>query len=95
MARYIWRDDRFVDRNTGEPMAVPQGPIPKLAAVIGDLADYESPITGLPVRGRAERREEFKRYDCVEVDPRPKEKRYAKTEKWAKRLGLPLKGRDI
>lgn len=33
-----------------------------------DLPEYISPITGRPVDGRAERREEMKRHGCREVD---------------------------
>lgn len=35
----------------------------------GDTPDYESPITGLPIRGRAQRREDLARSGCVEWEP--------------------------
>ena len=57
---------------------------------ISDLPEYTSPITGKPVRGRADRREDLARSGCVEIDP-PKQ-REMRTEKWAKRTSLPFKG---
>lgn len=37
--------------------------------VNGDIPEYLSPVTGLPVDGRAARREDLKRSGCREVDP--------------------------
>jgi len=34
--------------------------------VRGDLPPYESPVTGTLIQGRAARREDLKRHDCVE-----------------------------
>lgn len=37
--------------------------------VISDTADYLSPIDGRLISGRAQRREDLKRNDCVEYEP--------------------------
>lgn len=58
-----------------------------------DIPEYRSPVTGDLIDGRVARREDLKRHDCIEVDP-PKS-RAMRTERWANRTGLPLKGRDI
>jgi hypothetical protein len=37
--------------------------------IMRDLPEYRSPVTGLPVDGRAARREDLARAGCREVDP--------------------------
>lgn len=67
MARYVWRDGQFIDKQTGEPMEVPERVV--APRVISDTPAYMSPLgTGL-IDGRAARREDLKRGDCREVDP--------------------------
>lgn len=39
------------------------------AYIAPDLPEYTSPITGKPVCGRKQRREDLKRSGCREVDP--------------------------
>ncbi len=79
--------ERFDNRKICTPM------------IIQDIAPYRSPVTGEYVGGRAAQREDLKRNDCVltaEVKGDTFGKRKGvKSEKWAKRLGLPLIGRDI
>lgn len=66
MARYIWKDGGFHDRQTGERMSVPTGPICK-PAVISDIPAYASPIDGRVITSRSERREDLKRNNCVDA----------------------------
>ena len=94
MTTYVWRESQFVDKRTGEPMEVPKRKgVVTLGAIIPDIPDYISPVTGERVSGRVQRREDLKRNNCIEIDP-PKD-RAVRKEKYAKALGLPLMGRDI
>jgi len=94
--KYVWRGDGFIDPKTNEPMPIPERDGPCVPLTIQhDIPDYLSPVTGKLVSGRVARREDMARTGCVEYEPPPKDKRFCVTEKWAKRLNRPLKGRDI
>ena len=93
MTAYRWNGEQFVDKQTGAPMELPERGEIAMPAVFGDLPDYESPITGKVVSGRAARREEFKKHNVIEKDPLPKEKKYAHSKKWADRLGYEWTGK--
>ncbi|TRD03806.1 hypothetical protein FJV76_14305 [Mesorhizobium sp. WSM4303] len=60
---YVWRGG-WVDKQTGEPMAVKPGPlaIPMIRPV---MPEYNSPVTGKPITTRYERSEDLKRSDSV------------------------------
>lgn len=67
--RFVWRDGHFRDRVTGEPMAVPAGPL-AAPMITPTMPEYASPIDGRVISTRHERREDLKRNDCVEAgDP--------------------------
>lgn len=68
--RFVWRNGAFRDRATGEPMAIPTGPlcVPMLTPVMGE---YTSPIDGRPISTRHDRREDLKRNNCVEAGDMP------------------------
>lgn len=70
MARgtYVFRNGRFVEKKTGEPLADDSGEI-RLPFIARDLPAYRSPIDGRVIDGRAARREDLKRNNCVEVEP--------------------------
>jgi len=75
MTRYVWRNDGFVDRATGEPLQAPDrigSPM-----VVRDI-HYRSPISGQEITSRSARREEMKRHNVREVDPSEFTPRYAK-----------------
>lgn len=94
MTIYRWDGSDFIDKQTGEKMDIPERDGPCVPLTIQhDIPDYISPVTGKLVSGRVARREDMARAGCVEYET-PKD-RFCLTEKWAKRTGLPLKGRDI
>lgn len=69
MPRYVWRDGRMIDKDTGEEITRdPNAPV-CLPQIRGDLPGYLSPVTGQWVEGRAARREDLARSGCREVDP--------------------------
>ena len=70
-------------RVSGGSAALSDFPSPQ---VYGDLPEYLSPVTGLPVDGRYARREDLKRSGCREVDPSEFKPAY-KSEKLRKRYG--------
>ncbi len=91
-------DGSFIDKATGEKLVISRKGVARPAAVISDIGDYVSPVTGKPVSGRVQRREDMKRAGCIdarELGPSFGQRKGVKSEKWAKRLGLPLQGRDI
>lgn len=93
MPTYRWDGDAFVDKKTGEEMELPfKGQALAPLAIIPDTPDYHSPVTGELISGRVARREDMKKHGCVEYDA-PKDQ-FCRTERWAKRLNKPLKGRD-
>jgi hypothetical protein len=66
MVRYVWRNDRFVNRSTGEPMEAPDGVF--RPAVLSDVT-YKSPLSGKEVTSRSQRREEMKIHGVREMAP--------------------------
>jgi len=68
--RYVFRDGAFRDRETGEPMRVPDGPL-ALPMMTPVMAEYASPIDGRPIGTRHDRREDLKRNNCVEAGDMP------------------------
>ena len=74
MARYVFNGERFVDRDTGEPMAIPDRAGLCVPQIVADIEPYLSPVDGKYVSGRAAKRDDLKRTNCVEYDdlPRPK-----------------------
>lgn len=69
MARYVWKDDGFYDRQSGAPMAKPYAGCVVMPAIISDIPEYRSPIDGRPITSRSERRDDLKRNNCVEYEP--------------------------
>ncbi len=57
--------------------------------IASDIKPYRSVASGKMVDGRSARREDLKRTGCREVDPSEYKAETCRTEKWAKRLGLP------
>lgn len=90
MTRYVWRDGRFRDRATNEPMPIPERDGVCCPLIQSDITEYRSPIDGSMITSRSARREDLKRNDCVEVDP-PKKPRGYKNPNFARKRGLPLR----
>lgn len=90
MATYVWKNSQWVCKKTGRPMDKPfAGQVTAPAAIVPDLPDYRSPIDGRVVSGRAARREDLRRNNCVEIDP-PARPRGFKNPRFAAKHGLPL-----
>lgn len=71
MTVYVFRDGRYVNKRTGEPMLSEAERAKPLATpmVVSDLPAYASPLGDGVIEGRAARREHFKRTNTREVDP--------------------------
>lgn len=71
MTLYIFRDGRYVDKRTGEPMLTDEDrakPV-QCPMIISDIPEYRSPIDGRLITSRSERRDDLKRNNCVEYEP--------------------------
>lgn len=88
MARYHWRDGRFVDRQTGEPMPIPVRAGVCMPQIQRDIPDYISPVSGELIKSRSGQRDDLKRHDCV-LSPPPAKRREPKSAKARARVGLP------
>lgn len=84
--RYVWRDGRFRDPSTNEPMALPDGDDIALPYIASDIKPYYSVVSNRMIDGRAAQREDLKRNGCRLVDPSEYKPETCRTEKWAKRL---------
>lgn len=98
MAKYVWRDNRWVDKETeSKPLLTAKERKRKkvcMPMVRGDLPAYISPVTGKLIEGRAARREDLARSGCREVDPseyKPIYKNYEFCQKYRK----PYMGGDV
>lgn len=98
MPTYVLRSDgSLVDKATGAPLIVSK----RIAAprIIPDIEPYRSPVSGEVIGGRAQKRDDLKKHDCVDTREMRGgtfgQRHGARSEKWATRLGLPLIGRDI
>jgi hypothetical protein len=87
VTRYIWRDGDFYNRETGERMET-TGRV-AMPYIASDIAAYKSVVSNKMIDGRSARREDLKRSGCREVDPSEFKIETARTEKWAKKLGVP------
>ena len=69
MARYIFKDGRFVDPQTGSPMLSDDDRAKPVAMpmIISDIPEYRSPIDGRLITSRSERRDDLKRNNCVDA----------------------------
>lgn len=69
MARYLFRDGIFVDRQTGAPMEKPFAGKIVMPHVISDIPEYRSPVDGALIGSRSQRRDDLKKHNCVEYEP--------------------------
>ena len=89
--RFVWRNGAFRDPTTGEPMPIPERDGVCCPIIRSDIEPYLSPIDGRPITSRSHRREDLIRNDCVEADPRPKDKRGYRNKRFAQKHGLPMR----
>jgi hypothetical protein len=93
MTKYVMRAGQWVNPSTGEPMLTDDqrsAPLP-LPYVLSDIPAYESPIDGRMITSRSERREDFKRNNCIDARDFPSATGgRIKSEKLAKRYGLQV-----
>ena len=68
MARYILKHGQFINRDTGEPMRLPARDGLATPSIIPDIAAYQSPIDGDYVSGRAARRDDLKKHNCIDAN---------------------------
>ena len=92
MAAYVWKNGRWREKTSGEPMRLSAHETVVAPIVQSYIADYRSPIDGRLITSRSQRREDLRRNGCVEVEPRPKHKRGYRNPSFAVRRGLPLPG---
>lgn len=60
-------DGSLIDKATGEKFVRDPKYIPLPAAIIPDIEPYRSPITGETIGGRASRRDDLKKHDCIDA----------------------------
>lgn len=89
MARYVYRDGDFRDPVTGEAMPIPERDGICVPAFIPDIQPYLSPVDGKYVSGRAARRDDLKKHNCVEAPPfKRKGEQRLRNERFIKKHGL-------
>jgi hypothetical protein len=70
MTRYVWRDGRFRDPDTNEPMPVDENASSVVTPMIAsDIEPYKSPVDGRVIGSRSARREDLARNNCVPYEP--------------------------
>lgn len=96
MARetYILRGGELVEKKTGVAISLPRGPL-RAPMVVSDIPEYRSPIDGRMISGRADRREDLKRNNCVEAGDTAQSLSKGKRDvfrnaRFAKKYGLKL-----
>lgn len=93
----VSEDGSLIDKQTGRKLVIEKREI-CAPMIVSDIEPYRSPVSGEYVGGRSAKREDLKKHDCIdanELRPSFGKREGVKSEKWAKRLGLPLQGRDI
>ena len=71
---YVWKNGRWRNPATGEPMAMPERDGIAMPMIVSDIPEYRSPIDGRPITSRSSRREDLRRNNCVEYEPSLKPK---------------------
>lgn len=93
MATYVFRNGGFVDKRTGEPLVLPARTEICAPLVMPDTPTYLSPIDGREISGRAARREDLKRNNCVDAGDMPRVNNgLIKSKKFARKHGLKWEG---
>lgn len=95
MARYVFKGGKFVDPATGEPMHVPDRGTLCTPSIVSDIEPYQSPVDGRYVSGRAAKRDDLKRHDCIDANDLPRSSKRApkgefRNKRFAKKHNLKL-----
>ena len=92
MARYVWDRStmKFVDPKTREPMPIKDDNAIVTPQIVSDIEPYRSPVDGAYVGGRASRREDLKKHDCVPYEPTKSKPKGFSNPKFAKKHGVGL-----
>lgn len=92
MARYVWDKTlmKFVDPKTRELMPITDDNAICTPQIISDIEPYRSPVDGGYVGGRASRREDLKKHDCVPYEPTKSKPKGFANPKFAKKHGVAL-----
>lgn len=85
---YVWRNGRFVDKATDEPMEIPERDGLVMPMVRSDIEPYASPIDGRMITSRSERREDLARNNCVPYEPMGNAPTGLTNPKYAKKYGM-------
>jgi hypothetical protein len=92
-ATYVLRNGELVEKSTGTVLSMPERDGLCMPQIIHDTPPYRSPIDGRPIGGRAARREDLKRNNCIEWDSSmspTRGKAEFKNARFAKKHGLKL-----
>ena len=90
---YVWKNDGWYDKRTGERMALPEGDVIAAPQYMPDTPEYASPIDGRMITSRTHRREDLKRNNCVDAGDMPRlNNGFCRNEKFARKHGLPWIG---
>ena len=94
MAKYVFRDGAWIDKQTGEPMQVPARDGLCVPKVIHDIEPFVSPADGTYVSGRAAKRDNLKANNCVDANEVPRTgmapKGQFRNKRFASKHNLPL-----
>ncbi len=83
---YVIRNGELVEKRTGAVASV-RSDVIRLPFIVRDLPAYRSPIDGRVIDGRAARREDLKRNNCIAVEPGMYPERGYRNEKLARKFG--------
>ena len=74
MPKYVLRDGRLVDKDTGLPMLNQEERARELQTPMtyGDLPGYRSPIDGRWIEGRRARKYDLEKHGCVDANDLPR-----------------------
>ena len=93
MSTYVLRGGKLVDKKTGKPMKLSTKAIVSAPLVMPDTPGYWSVASDTWIDGRAARREDLKRTNCVEAGDMPRlNNGMAKNRDFARRHGLRWEG---
>lgn len=90
MPKYVLRDGRLVDKDTGLPMLNQEERARPLQtpASYSDLPGYRSPIDGSWIEGRRARKYDLEKNNCVDANELSSGPRKLKNAKFAAKHGL-------
>jgi hypothetical protein len=88
LTRYVFRNGKFVDPSTNEPMPLPDHNEVVMPMVRSDIEPYKSPIDGRLIGSRSARREDLARNNCVPYEPMGNMPKGVNNPKYAAKHGV-------